>query len=105
MNWEMIGTFMTVVGIPALGAFWALIERKRSRRDDVQHKFNGLILEHMDKTGCVVMANANIYLKGPSTETMKELEDASAEYESFRKEFKEFKNKQTQDALRVKKGG
>lgn len=105
MNWELIGTIMSVVGIPALGALWGLIEHRRSKRDEVQHNFNKLILNHMDKTGKVLAINATITLEGPTSNTLDELSEAVKGYNSFREDVDRFQREQTLDALHPRKGG
>lgn len=104
MTWDMLSTLMTVVGIPAIGVVLAAIERKRSRRDEVQHKFNELILTHMDKTSKVVTLSAKITLGNASSDTHEKLERAVEEYNEFRSDVDSFQRRQTLDALRTKKG-
>lgn len=101
---DTLAMLMSVIGIPALGVVWGAIERKRNQRDEVQHKFNELILQHMDKTGRVMTTNAKITLGNASTETLGELERAVEDYSNFRNDVKEFQRRQTLDALRTKKG-
>lgn len=97
--WTEIGGFVSAVGIPVLALVMAVIENRSSKRVKARKRLDELTIESWEKTGNVIVANANITLDGQSDASLKKLKKALDEYNSFRTDVDKFKTNQTARTL------
>lgn len=100
IDWPFWGSFMSAVGIPILGLVLVVIERRAKKKEEAQKRFHELSIDGWEKTGNVVVANANIALDGQSEALCRELKTALKEYNSFRNDVNAFKRDKTVGTLR-----
>lgn len=91
---------MSAVGIPVLALILVVIERRSKKKEEAQKRFHELSIDGWEKTGNVIVANANIALDGQSELLCRGLKKALKDYDSFRDDVKEFKRDQTVGTLR-----